>query len=181
MEGYYSGSAGIGVHLSGVPQGSHLGPLLFCIFFNDLAELFQFGNPLLFADDLKLFATVNSIDDARNLQGDLDRLHNWCTDNRLPLNLTKCQVVRISRSLSTYTFEYSLGRMPLSGIESVHDLGVTYNAAFSFADHIIGDTNATSKQLGFIMRHSRRFRNLRTFKLLYDVLISPLLEYASVI
>ena len=93
-----------------MPQGSHLGPLLFCIFINDLAELFLFGTPLLFADDLKLFATVITIDDAQNLQGDLDILFNWCTVNRLPLNLTKCQVLRISRSHSTYEFAYSLGQ-----------------------------------------------------------------------
>ena len=59
--------------------------------------------------------------------------------------------------------------------------GVTYNAVFSFANHIIGASNAASRQLGFIIRHSRGFRNLRTFKLLFDALVKPLLEYASVI
>ena len=66
-------------------------------------------------------------------------------------------------------------------IESVCDLDVTYNSAFSFAEHIIRATNAASKQLGCLMRHSRGFRNLRAFKLLYDTLVRPFLEYASVL
>ena len=110
---------------SGVPQGSHLGPLLFCIFINDLADSFRFATPLFFADDLKLFASISSLDDARNLQGDLDRLTDWCIRNRLSLNLSKCHVMRISRLLSTLNFAYSLDAIQLFSIESVCDLGVS--------------------------------------------------------
>ena len=166
---------------SGVPQGSHLGPLLFCIFINDLADSFEFATPLFYADDLKLFARINSVDDALNLQRDLDRLSIWCTDNKLSLNLAKCHVLRISRSLGTIIFAYSLNTIRLSCIESVRDLGVSYNSAFSFAIHVNKVTNAAAKQLGFIIRHSQGFNNRRTFKLLYDALVRPFLEYASVI
>ena len=45
-----------------VSQKSHLGFLLFCIFINDLPDSFQFASALLFADDLKLFSRINSLD-----------------------------------------------------------------------------------------------------------------------
>ena len=116
---------------SGVPQGSHLGPVLFCIFINDLADSFHFATPLFYADDLKLFSRINSFDDARNLQCDLGRLTDWCSVNRLSLNLSKCQVMRISQSFSSVSYAYYLVKMHLSGIESVCDLGVTWGPFWS--------------------------------------------------
>ena len=44
---------------SGVPQGSLLGPLLFCIFINDLPNCVVFSEPYLYADDLKLLSSGN--------------------------------------------------------------------------------------------------------------------------
>lgn len=57
---------------SGVPQGGHLSPILFSLFINDVQYIFEFAKYLLFADDLKLFAVVNTISDAEKLQSDID-------------------------------------------------------------------------------------------------------------
>ena len=60
---------------SAVPQGSHLGQLLFRIFMDDVTRVFR-SIKLLYADDLKLFSVVNCILDATNLQFDLNALFN---------------------------------------------------------------------------------------------------------
>jgi len=44
---------------------------------------------MLFADDFKIFKSVNSISDSELLQNDLVKVGNWCSRNKLPLNLTK--------------------------------------------------------------------------------------------
>ena len=62
--------------LSGVPQGSVLGPLFFLIYVNDLDDNIT-SNVLKFADDTKVFRKVNTDGDKQHLQNDLDRLVKW--------------------------------------------------------------------------------------------------------
>ena len=62
--------------LSGVPQGSVLGPILFLIYIDDLDESIT-SNVLKLADDTKLFRKVNTDGDKQHLQNDLDRLVKW--------------------------------------------------------------------------------------------------------
>ena len=58
--------------LSGVPQGSVLGPLLFVIFINDLPDHINSAIPFLFADDTKCLLSIRSTDDLSKLQSDFN-------------------------------------------------------------------------------------------------------------
>ena len=62
--------------LSGVPQGSVLGPILFLVYNNDLEEGVT-GKILKFADDTRLFRKVKEIGDKKKLQDDIDKLVKW--------------------------------------------------------------------------------------------------------
>jgi len=64
---------------SSVPQGSNLAPIQFLIFINDIQ--FQNCTKLMFADDIKIFRTVNNQSEADLLQLDLNDLYEWCTYN----------------------------------------------------------------------------------------------------
>ncbi len=68
--------------VSGVPQGSVLGPILFLIYVIDLPDLLQ-GDVLLFADDVKLISARASFN---NLQHDLNTAWDWALTWHLPLN-----------------------------------------------------------------------------------------------
>ena len=75
--------------LSGVPQGSVLGPLLFLICINDLDDNIT-SNVLKFADDTKVFRRVNNDGDKQHLQNDLDRLVKWSEKWQM-FNFGKCK------------------------------------------------------------------------------------------
>ena len=68
---YYSRDINV---TSGVPQGSHLGPILFLIFINDITVFFKYVKAKLFADDLGIYANVRSLADAMRIQDDLKHL-----------------------------------------------------------------------------------------------------------
>ena len=77
---------------SGVPQGSLLGPLLFCIFINDLPDLLKFSKPFIFADDLKLLFTGKA---NWQIQEDLNSIHLWVKTNKMDLAIEKCAALKI--------------------------------------------------------------------------------------
>ena len=82
--------------LSGIPQGSVLGPVLFTIYINDLLEGIN-SNGFMFADDAKIFHQVLCKEDADNLQKDLNTLENWSSKWLLNFNCDKCHVLTVGK------------------------------------------------------------------------------------
>ena len=80
--------------LSGVPQGSVLGPILFLVYINDLEEGVT-GKILKFADDTKLFTKTKEIGDKQNLQDDIDKLVKWSEKWQMLFNFGKCKYLHI--------------------------------------------------------------------------------------
>ena len=79
---------------SGVPQGSVLGPLLFLIFINDIAQDLN-SNIRLFADDALLYRSIRSQEDHNRMQEDLDTLAHWASTWCMEFNVTKCYAMHI--------------------------------------------------------------------------------------
>ena len=72
LNGFFSDWANV---LSGIPQGTILGPILFIIYINDLPDpCMQFAKVCLFADDAKLYKHVTSREDHQSLQNGLNAL-----------------------------------------------------------------------------------------------------------
>jgi hypothetical protein len=165
---------------SGVPQGSVLGPLIFTLFINDLPSVLD-CEVLLYADDAKIFQTINSLSDADNLQRNLDRLNIWCTSNKLNLNPRKCKVMTYCRKKSEIPFVYSIGNTSLERCETVKDLGVHFDRELRFDTHIHHLTSSCMSTLGFIIRNCQLFRDCDCLKSIFSALILSKLEYGSLI
>ena len=93
---------------SGVPQGSYLGPLLFCIYINDIIDRIQSAEFLLYADDIKLFMSTKSVEDAKSLQQDLNSVAEWSDENGLTFNINKCHAISYYKGSAHFTFDYCI-------------------------------------------------------------------------
>jgi hypothetical protein len=91
------------VVLSGVLQGSVLGPLLSNNFINDLCDVINHSDCLLFADDLKVYRSINSPSDCLLLQSDIDCVYAWCSANFMKPNSVKLELFLLLRKRTSQT------------------------------------------------------------------------------
>lgn len=165
---------------SGLPQGSHLGPLLFLIFVNDITSCFSDVEVLLFADDVKVFKEIANIDHCRTLQSNIDCLNVWCERNNLFLNVDKCKVLTFCRKMNPIVFNYTSNSTDLERVTEMTDLGIIFDEKLNFIKHIQNITNKSMKTLGFLLRTIKDFDSVFIMKLLYFALVRSQLEYNSV-
>ena len=149
--------------ISGVPQGSILGPLLFL----------RSSNIILYADDIALYLPINEQSDYSQLQEDVTSLSSWVSANHLKLNVSKCCFMTFSRKMSPLYPDAPLhvgDNCPLSRVDDFKYLGVTLSSDFTWSKHITSICNKTRKLIGM---YYRKFYKYSTS------LNRPHLEYAS--
>ena len=164
--------------VSGVPQGSHLGPILFNLFINDLPSSIKFSSVLMYADDVKLFLPLSDSFCYEKLQLDILYLGEWCSVNHMTLNLKKCKVMSFYRR-SFLQNNYFLLNEKLDAVSTFVDLGVTMDHKLSFIIHINNTANKARSVLGFIKRWAKEFNDPYITKTLFTSLVRPILEFGS--
>lgn len=165
---------------SGIPQGSHLGPLIFLLYFNDVHLLIK-GPRLSYADDLKMFLQIRSTTDCHFLQQQIDAFANWCSLNRMVVNPVKCSIITFSRLKQPTLFAYSLYGTIIERVNHVKDLGVIMDSQLSFRQHVSYTVDKASRTLGFIFRIAKNFTDIYCLKSLYCSLVRSTLEYCSAV
>ncbi|XP_055387973.1 uncharacterized protein LOC129616364, partial [Condylostylus longicornis] len=141
---------------SGVPQGSHLGPLLFIISINDVTRVLKHSDLSIYADDMKIYRRIDS-----------------ATDTLL------CSVVSYTRRSVTITSNYVLNKANLNRVSSIKDLGVVFDEKLTFRQHYNAVISKANSVLGFVKRYTKEFNDPYVIKTLFVALVRPHLEYAS--
>ena len=163
--------------VSGVPQGSVLGPLLFLLFINDIDNNIQ--SPLrLFADDTILYREIWSKDDHNIIQNDIQTLFKWSQTWKLDFNVTKCKVLTISNKKDPDKFNYTLNTDPLEHVDSHQYLGVTINSKLRWNTHVSAITAKATRTLN-VIRRTLHPCHPEVKKVAYMSLVRPKLEYSS--
>ena len=176
--------------ISGVPQGSVLGPLLFIIYINDLPNTISHSRLLTFADDTKVILPIRTSDDTHKLQNDLNSIHTWSGENNMLLNGDKFELIcheKTTKSsnlkvLENLPFSSTFNQYQLSDntflfpSTNVRDLGVIINNQLDWEPHILNLCNCARRLSAWILNifHTRDCDVLMT---VFNSLVRSKLEY----
>ncbi len=155
-------------------QGSILGPLLFLVYCNDVQNYIQANSTLaLFADDSKLYRSLDLPNASKSLQHDLDSLQKWSVDMKMVFNTTKCKVMHFSKKKLKTQTSYKLNGQQLEQVTHISDLGITVSSDLSWFKHIENIAAKANKTLGRIKRISKGITDFFTRILLFCTLVRP--------
>ena len=121
--------------LSGVPQGTVLGPLLFLVYINDLSHHIS-SSCCLFADDCIIYKQIDSPTDIGILQNDLVQLEKWEEVWHMKFNIEKCMVLTVTLKKNPLHSEYYLHNHKLTNVTKAKYLGVTLDSKLPYRCHM---------------------------------------------
>ena len=168
--------------LSGVPQGSVLGPLLFLIYIDDISSIIEAlsSKVNLFADDILLYHFITNTHDYIVLQEAITLLGQWSTTNHLTFSQPKCKYMVVSRKHTPTLppIPLYLYNGPLEKVASYKYLGLLLTDNLCWSSHIANVYSKAMKVLGLLYRRFYGYTDSESLKQLYLTLVRPHLDYA---
>ncbi len=164
--------------VSGVPQGSVLGPLLFLVHIADISNSVVHSTVRSFADDTRIQCEITNVNSTVQLQNDLDVIYDWAEENNMSFNDTKFELIRYGKNcdIKNQTSYKTPKRTDIEEKNMIKDLGIVMTDDAVFGTHIGQLVKKCRMQMGWILRvfSSRDELSMLT---LYRSLLLPLLEY----
>ena len=168
--------------LSGVPQGTVLGPLFFLIYINDISVGLSKGTSIkLFADDSLLFRPIKTPEDSIILQNDLNKLQEWERTWKMEFHPGKCQLIRLTNKIKNQiSADYYIHNSKLELTSSAKYLGVVIDNKLRWKEQHSNICKKANNVLSFLRRNLHSCP-INTKKICYSTLVRPLLEYGGVV
>ena len=108
--------------LSGVPQDTVLGPLLFSLYMNVISSDTE-SEIRLFADDCVCYREIKDEEDTMKLQSDIDRLGSWARKWGMRLQPVKCNIMQLTRKrIKKIHASYTLEKLTLKTLKALNTL-----------------------------------------------------------
>jgi hypothetical protein len=156
--------------ISGVPQGSVLGPLLFIVYTADVKYNVR-SSWVMYADDMKIY---NDSLNYQMLSNDISNISKWASDWQLPLNIGKCTVLHIGDKNPCHG--YYLGGVELLKSSSCLDLGVLVTSNLSWSEHTSYVVKRANKIVYLLSKTFTKTTLAVTAKLIKSY-VRPVLEF----
>ena len=161
--------------ISGVTQGTVLGPTLFLIFIGDIDEELEHAQASSFADDTRVVMKVSNDADFADLQSDLNVLYQWSVTNNMMFNGTKFQHLCYGPPQDGRAYKTPQGEHIVKSAD-VKDLGITMSASADFETQVNDSAVKGSQMAGWILR-TFQTRDPVPMMTLFRAMVLPLVEY----
>lgn len=166
--------------LTGVPQGSELGPILFSIDVNYLANVTTKLQTIMYADDTAILVSGNPLELIQSeMTHKLKQIEGWFLDNKLALNLQKTKYTVFSspsKDISAGVSDIKIRNKHIQRVESIKYLGVILDSCFNWKLH----TEELCKKLGYsiyALVKTRQYFDSKALQLIYFSIFHTHFQY----
>lgn len=169
----------------GVPQGSILGPLLFLLSFNDVGDVLNDCEIIMYADDTVIFtAAKNQIKLKTKLSNDFQRVADWLERNELVINMkpgkTECMIFGTPQKTKNVKTDITYRHYTVSTTQTYKYLGVELDQSLSLKKHCNTVYKKATGRL-YLIRRLRQQLTTKAAALLYNSVVIPLFTYCSIL